>query len=226
MDVVLIRHGQSGNNLIWEQTGGSAGRDPDTPLTDLGLEQARALARWFAEDPSAPRVTELHTSLMYRAVQTAAPLAEALDLPLRAHRELFEVGGPYEEDEATGERSWHPGSPIEALRAVSSRLEHASDDPWWSGPVEEDGAASARARRVVEGVLGGVREPRPGSCVALVTHGYFSQFLFRALLGISEMDGWIQVDNTAVSHFRVTELGMLALGLNTVPHLTPEQVTA
>lgn len=226
MDLVLIRHGQSGNNLIWEQTGGTAGRQPDTPLTDLGLAQAAALARWFAEDPAAPRVTELHTSLMHRAVQTAAPLAEALNLPLRGHAELFEVGGPYEEDPETGERSWHPGSPLAALRSLSPRLEHEADDPWWPGPVEQDHLAAERARRVVDGLLPDVRTPQPGRCVVLVTHGYFSQFLIRALLGITEMNGWIQIDNTAISRFRVTDLGMLALALNAVPHLEPDQVTS
>lgn len=226
MDVVLIRHGQSGNNLIWEQTGGTAGREPDTPLTDLGQAQAAALARWFAEDPTAPRVTELHTSLMRRAVQTAAPLAEALDLPLRGHADLFEVGGPYEEDPDTGARSWHPGSPLAALRAISPRLEHEADDPWWPGPVEQDHLAVERAGRVVDDLLDGVRTPQPGRCVALVTHGYFSQFLIRALLGITEMNGWIQIDNTAVSRFRITDLGMLALALNAVPHLEADQVTS
>ena len=41
---------------------------------------------------------------MARAVQTAAPLADALDLPLTLSRDLFEVGGPYDLLEGTGEQ--------------------------------------------------------------------------------------------------------------------------
>lgn len=228
MEIVLIRHGQSGNNMIWEQTGGTIGRHPDSPLTDLGQEQAAALARWLATDPWAPRISDLHTSLMHRAVQTAAPVAEVLDLPLLGHPELFEVGGPYLEDEETGARSWHPGTPPQVLRDLSTRLQHPASegaDSWWSGPYEELESAPARARRVVEGFLG----PDPSGdsrCVALVTHGYFSQFLIRELLGIGEMSGWIRIDNTAVSRFLVGAEGVEATSLNRVSHLEPHQVSS
>ncbi|MFT3873746.1 MAG: histidine phosphatase family protein [Nocardioides sp.] len=228
MEVVLIRHGQSGNNLIWEQTGGIAGRDPDSPLTDLGLAQADALARWFARDASAPRVTELHTSLMHRAVQTAAPLAETLDLPLLGHPEIFEVGGPYEEDEETGARSWHPGTPMSALRALTSRLQHDPVDGgevWWPGPFEENAVAAERGRRVVESLIqpGATEDPR---VIALVTHGFFTQFLIRALLGIGDMTGWIQIDNTAISRFEIGRHGVVATALNGVSHLRPDQISS
>jgi 2,3-bisphosphoglycerate-dependent phosphoglycerate mutase len=37
--------------------------------------------------------------------------------------------------------------------------------------------------------------------VGLVTHGHFSQFLLRALLGIPTMTGWVDILNTSVSRF-------------------------
>ena len=81
MRLVLIRHGQSGNNVIWEQTGSSVGRHPDTPLTDRGHDQARRLAAAIADGALPWRIDAIYTSLMTRAVQTAAPIANALDLP-------------------------------------------------------------------------------------------------------------------------------------------------
>lgn len=228
MEIVLIRHGQSGNNMIWEQTGGTAGRHPDSPLTALGEEQAAALAQWLASDPRAPRVSELHTSLMHRAVQTAAPLAELLDLPLLGHPELFEVGGPYLEDEETGDRVWHPGTPPSVLHDLSPRLRHPASegaDSWWGGPYEELASAPARAGRVVEGFVGADPGADP-RCVALVTHGYFTQFLIRQLLGIGEMAGWIRIDNTAVSRFLIGPEGVEATTLNGVAHLEPHQVSS
>lgn len=44
MRFVVIRHGQSSNNLLYEQTGGSDGRHHDAPLTELGHLQATRLA--------------------------------------------------------------------------------------------------------------------------------------------------------------------------------------
>lgn len=230
MEVVLIRHAQSGNNLLWDQTGGTSGRQPDTQITELGQQQAAALARWFSQREAVPRLTELHTSLMFRAVQTAAPLADALDLPLQGHAELFEVGGPYEEDETTRERTWHPGSSLPELRQLSKRLHHVAkypDERWWAGPYEADHLAAERAARVIDGIrAGGDTGARRERCVGLVTHGFFAQYLIRALLGIPDMTGWIQIDNTSVSRFRIDDVGVLAVSINATPHLAPDQVTS
>lgn len=228
VEVVLIRHAQSGNNLLWDQTGDSVGRHPDTHLTALGEQQAAALAHWFAHHDGGPRLTELHTSLMFRAVQTAAPLAEALDLPLHGHGELFEVGGPYEEDTDTRKRTWHPGSTLPELRQLSNRLHHVAAHPeerWWSGPYEEDHQAADRARRVIDGIRAGGDDGPRERTIGLVTHGFFSQYLLRALLGIPDMTGWVQIDNTSISRFRIDDAGVLAVSINATPHLSPHQVT-
>ena len=59
----------------------------------------------------------------------------------------------------------------------------AQPDGWWDGPVEADTDAPERARRVVDSVL--ERHGGTDEVVGLVTHGHFSQFLIRALLGLS-----------------------------------------
>ena len=74
MRFVVIRHGQSTNNLLWETTGSEAGRHPDTPLTDTGHQQAALLAERI-KGVLPWRIDAIYTSLMARAVQTGAPVA-------------------------------------------------------------------------------------------------------------------------------------------------------
>lgn len=227
---VLIRHGQSGNNLIFATTGGEAGRHPDTPLTELGHDQARRLAESVAAGVLPWSVTHVYCSLMRRAVQTAAPLADALDLDLHGHAELFECGAPYDLDE-DGNRVAHPGSGRDELAALTPRLrlpDAAGQGGWWSGPYEaEERAWSERAHRVIAGLRA---THAHDDVVALVTHAYFTQFLLRALLGIGSMGGWFNIKNTAISLVR-DEIAPAWVGtttaerINWIPHLPVEHYT-
>ena len=63
-----------------------------------------------------------------------------------------------------------------------------------------------------------------------MTHGWFTQYLLRELLGIGEMSGWFAIPNTAVS--MLAELGRPepwsgteALRIGWLPHLAPGQVS-
>lgn len=229
MRFVLIRHGQSGNNLIYAQTAGEAGRHPDTHLTELGHTQARLLAGSVADGVLPWHITHLYCSLMRRAIQTAAPLADTLDLDLNGHPELFECGAPYDID-SDGNRVAHPGSGRSELQDLSGRLrlpEVAGHDGWWGGPYEaEEQSWADRANRVIAGMRAAHRDD---DVVALVTHAYFTQFLLRSLLGIGSMGGWFNIKNTAISLIR-DETGCwagttTADRINWLPHLAVEHYT-
>ncbi len=69
----LVRHGQSAGNA----EGRFGGHSP-TPLSELGVKQARVTAERLAKE----RISIIYSSDLHRAVQTAAPLAELLDLPI------------------------------------------------------------------------------------------------------------------------------------------------
>ena len=69
----LVRHGQSAGNA----EGRFGGHSP-TPLSELGIEQAKLTARALARE----NINAIYTSDLYRAVQTAEPLAELLKLPI------------------------------------------------------------------------------------------------------------------------------------------------
>lgn len=69
----LVRHGQSAGNA----EGRFGGHSP-TPLSELGLQQAEMTAQALARE----NINAIYTSDLYRAVQTAEPLAKLLNLPI------------------------------------------------------------------------------------------------------------------------------------------------
>jgi broad specificity phosphatase PhoE len=83
----IVRHGQSAGNVA-RDAAEAAGlplidimtRDMDTPLSDLGREQAIALGRWFGEMSAEERPTVVLCSPYVRARETAHIALEAAGL--------------------------------------------------------------------------------------------------------------------------------------------------
>ena len=81
----LVRHGQSAGNVARDlaRAAGHARidldiRDADVPLSDLGYQQAEALAVWFAALPERERPEVMLASPYLRARQTAQAILDAL----------------------------------------------------------------------------------------------------------------------------------------------------
>lgn len=203
MRLLLIRHGESQNNRIHADTGSWAGRSPDPDLTALGRTQANKLADHFAGDLLV-RPDILITSLMRRAVATAAPIARSLDLPLEGHALLHEVGGVYEGPDEGPQVAGlsHPGSPASALLELSPHLvlpSEADEDGWHRRPFEVPHAAWQRACEVVDALH--ARFGDTDLLVGVVTHAWFSQYLLHALLGWQpgeqgRLSAWLVINNT------------------------------
>ena len=129
--MILLRHGQSEFNLLFTQTR----RDPgikDPKLTELGHQQAEQAAEAIA---AAHEVRRIIASPYTRALQTAAPLARRLGLPVIVNpivRERYAFACDI-------------GSPVTALRAEwpDHRLDHI-EEVWW--PAEEEPAEQVLAR--------------------------------------------------------------------------------
>lgn len=87
-ELLLVRHGESIGNVAREEAESSGAssiampmRDADVPLSELGVQQARAVGRWLAEDPDR-LPTAVWTSPYLRARQTAqTALAELPSAP-------------------------------------------------------------------------------------------------------------------------------------------------
>ena len=85
--VHLVRHGEVDNpaRLLY-------GRLPDYHLSELGLQMAERVAEHFRERD----VVQLRSSPLERAQETAAPLAEALGLPVVIDDRVIEAANYFE----------------------------------------------------------------------------------------------------------------------------------
>lgn len=218
--LLLIRHAQSSNNADIKATGDRSLRIPEPCLTNLGLEQTARLADALPQFIDGP--IRLTSSLMTRALQTGAILAEGLDLPLHTLPDLHEAGGIYDAGPHDTMRSAVAAPPLAALRAVSPRILIADNvpDPWWVGPYEPPDARDARGRRVVAAL-----ERCEAATHVVIIHQHFAQNLIRALLGIESMSGYLQIDNAATSLFERAQPGYRVRWINRTDHLPPELVT-
>jgi broad specificity phosphatase PhoE len=85
--VHLLRHGEVHNpgKVLY-------GRLPGFRLSDAGEAMAEKAAAWFA----GRDITHLASSPLERAQQTAAPIAEALSLPVAIDERLIEAGNAFQ----------------------------------------------------------------------------------------------------------------------------------
>lgn len=203
MKLLLIRHGQSTNNVLTAAGHPFRGRSADPELTDLGVRQSLQLAGAFQQG-LVPSPAVLISSPMVRAVQTAAPLAEALDLPILVDTQAFEVGGVYSGEPQTP--GAHPGAAASRLLAVSGRVRLQQDfgeQGWYHAGAHVESQFEAQERgRLLYGSLLARYEHRP-DVVGLVCHEWIIQYLIRAALRLDNPQGspdpWFVVFNTATA---------------------------
>lgn len=81
--LLLIRHGEND----WLKKGILVGHTPGVPLNARGLEQAAVLCDVLQSLP----IRAIYSSPLQRAVETAAPLAEALGLPVQVRPGLVDT---------------------------------------------------------------------------------------------------------------------------------------
>ncbi|MDJ0387835.1 histidine phosphatase family protein [Roseomonas sp. E05] len=130
--MILLRHGQSEFNLHFSATR----RDPgikDPKLTVLGRHQAEQAAQALAGEDIRRIIASPYT----RALQTAAPLARQLGLPVLVHplvRERYAF-------------TCDVGSPRTALAMDWPELEWSHvEEVWWPAVEEPVDQVEARAR--------------------------------------------------------------------------------
>ena len=219
----FIRHGQSANNFLWDQTGSNAGRSEDAELTETGRRQAGLLAQFLRRaDPAAAvsgndphnragfGLTHLYTSLMVRAVATATDIAEATGLPLVAWEDAHETGGIYLENTETGECIGQPGKNRAYFEAHYPRLvlpENLTASGWWNRPQETQEQKPIRAQRFLQELL--QRHGASDDRVAVVSHGAFYNYLMTAFLKLPSRDHvWFMLNNTAITRIDFHDEGV------------------
>ena len=230
MQLYIIRHAQSYNNALTDWTE----RVSDPPLTELGERQADVLAAYLASPPAeaeqagagAPyvnrtgfRFTRLFTSAMRRALQTAAPIGQAIGLQPEVWVDIHETGGVF--------LDYHEGRGLPGLKRAEMaeqfptiRLSaEVTADGWWNRERETEEEWLARAARVAAVLR--ERYAATDERIGLVSHGGFAAMLLYALFGHAMPPAVIFPHlNTAITRLDFDRNGMIVMQyFNRVEHL-------
>ncbi|HEY8474895.1 MAG TPA: histidine phosphatase family protein [Natronosporangium sp.] len=182
--VLLTRHGQT----AWHQPERYAGSS-DIPLDEVGVAQAKALARRAAG--IAP--TTLACSPLVRATATAAPVAEATELPVRVDDRLRELDFGMAEGRSIA--SLREQAPDTVARFLVDPATHHF--PGGEPPVDGARRVSAAVRELVD--------TDPGGTILVIFHGTLLRLLLCTLLGIPLRDyrrRFPRVDSVALTELR------------------------
>jgi probable phosphoglycerate mutase len=160
--LLLVRHGQTAANVARALDT----RPPGAPLTDLGHEQAAALADRLADEP----VTAVYASTATRTQQTAAPLAARLGLEVVVLDGVHEVFAGDLENRSDG-------AALEQFEAVYAAWKRGELDARLPG-----GESARELRDRFAAAVAGIRAGASGS-VVLVSHGGAIRLGVAALIG-------------------------------------------
>jgi 2,3-bisphosphoglycerate-dependent phosphoglycerate mutase len=257
MELYFIRHGQSQNNANWDKS--DYQESPDPALTELGHEQARLLAEflnknqkitdgdvWNIQNRYGFGLTHIYTSMMERAVYTAVPIAQALEIPLIAWKEIHEEGGIYSrEDKPNTLQSGNADKaklPVLPGRGRSFFIENfptltlpedLDETGWWNRPYEIEEERQPRADQVLADLVARHKdeEGQPVHRVAFVSHGGFFMRLVCAMLKLPwrqaafGMRSWVMLNNCSISRFDIHKEEINFAYLNRTDHLPDELIT-
>ena len=203
-ELLLIRHGET----LWNQQGRMQGQH-DSPLTALGLQQARQLARRLKDVVFAA----LYASDLGRAHQTARCIADATGHEIIADRDLRERSfGIFE------------GLTNEEIktRYPDHYAPFARRDPEYAMPEGE--SASRFRKRCVER-LESLARRHPDERIVVVTHGLVLDALYRVASRMAyDTPRGFPLLNCSVNTFRYAE-GWHAVAVCDVAHLSSDDVT-
>jgi 2,3-bisphosphoglycerate-dependent phosphoglycerate mutase len=239
MELFIIRHAQSANNALADESQ----RVVDPPLTELGLRQADLVARYLAngfdhetkaiegqpvDTPlNGMRISRLYCSAMLRALQTAQAIGSALGLQPRVWVDIHEEGGMWLDH---GQSEGIRGYPGLTVSEINERFpdcvlpEEVTAHGWWRHAREEWNPFLERAARVAASLK---QQAASDERIALVSHGGFSAYLLRALVGAPiDANVFFHHDNTGITRVRFRKDGRVSIRYqNRVTHLPDDMVT-
>jgi 2,3-bisphosphoglycerate-dependent phosphoglycerate mutase len=205
-EILLIRHGQTEWNLQGRMQG-----QQDSPLTPLGLQQARQVARRLRAVPHAA----LYTSDLGRAHQTARYIADETKQQVVSEPGLRERNFGIFEGLTNAEiEVRHPD-----LHALFEKR-----DPHFVMP---GGESAAQFHERCLGTLRSIAERHDGESVVVVSHGLVLDALYRAACRMPlQVPRGFPLLNCSISTFRYTAKGWLVVAVCDVQHLACEDMTS
>jgi 2,3-bisphosphoglycerate-dependent phosphoglycerate mutase len=240
MQLYFIRHGQSQNNALWEQSQDVKSFIVDPELTETGRQQADLLAaflsisqpnlgnpNWDPQNVTGYGITHLYTSLMLRAVQTGSAISHKLGLPLNAWIDLHERGGLVLDELPHEDPVGYPGPNRQFFEEIYPHLilpNTLGEEGWWSRPWENHVQRRERAARVVKDLL--QRHGATDDRVAIISHGGFYNHLLAALFGFPDEGGWwFLMNNASISRIDFKPEEIQLVFHNRVTHLPAPLIT-
>jgi len=145
----LIRHGEN----EWVETGKLAGRTPGVHLNEKGHQQSAELAERLANQP----ISAIYSSPLVRCVETAQPLSQQLDIPIREESGVLEVDYG----------DWRGGE----LKELSKKPDWQLVQMYPSGFRFPGGETLREVQSRVVGTIERIRTEHAGEAVALFAHG-------------------------------------------------------
>ena len=242
MELYLIRHGQSANNLRKQALAehprttpaAAAPRMADPPLTDLGELHARLAGESLREEG----ITRLYCGPMLRTLQTARIIGTLLDLSPHVFVGLHEWGGVWESCD-DGNSVQLPGLTRKGMSATFPGFvlpADVTDRGWWFHDWEGDQAMLDLAHRNALSFIAHLEKEHggPEQRVAAILHGGSGSSLVSALFGIPLHTNWdrgLNVetasryarfvhDNAGVSRITITPERRQLRYLNRIDHLS------
>lgn len=218
MELYLIRHAQSTNQVLDEPE--SKVFDPQ--LTDLGERQAILLAKYLSGGRERTRVPgadidSLVCSPMWRALQTARPLGEALGLSPAVWVDIHEQVRAMET---------YAGSTRERIQTAFPDYvlpDEITEQGWWNRAGESRSETMERAIRVAEKLW---ESAELDQRLAIVSHARFIDSLLKAFLNqLPGYDSWYHHFNTGISRLGLGGHRLDVRYLNRVAHLSPVLVS-
>lgn len=187
MNLFLARHGES----EWVVRGDEAGFN--SPLTDMGRQQARLLGRWLA---AKQEIDAIYASPLIRASETAEIVAAELNLPLTFDDDLREFEVPYWHEDEGDAAPYINGSSVAPAYLPDSYL-----------PFK------ARVQEATNRIL----EAYPKGTVLIVAHGGTVGTIVRCVLGVHNFG--VQTDPTGLHSLRWTGSRWTIEFMNRLDHL-------
>lgn len=201
-EIVLIRHGQT----LWNQQGRMQGQH-DSPLTELGLRQARQLAHRL----KVLSFAALYSSDLGRAHQTARYVADETGHEIVADARLRERHfGVFEGLTRSEIETLHP----------QDYAHFASRDPAFVVPRGESALAF---RERIMACFSDIAARHAGGTVVVVSHGLVLDMLYRQATGMAlDTPRGFELLNCSVNRFLCTPQGWQALAVCDIDHLAQE----
>ena len=210
-DLLIIRHGETDWNALQRLQGWS-----DIALNDTGKQQAQLLNNYLQKEylqiiysEYGLEPSQIYTSDLQRAIQTAEPLADELALSIQIEPDLRERN--YGKLEG---KNWR-----EALGHQDKHQHVVPKDFAAELEVESLGAFAQRINRGLNGII----QRYPDELVVIISHGGALDMMWRQFKGLA-LDAQREVlqRNTTINHVRFNSDKWQLLDWGHKAHLQPQ----